>query len=346
VLPDWRRAWGGPVLTGQLKSLPEDFRVTELADFDFDDSGEHDWLWIEKIDVNTAWLARRLAEFAAVPPKDVGYAGMKDRHAVTCQWFSVRRPGGDKADWANLQLPGVRVLERRRHSRKLRRGAHKANRFELRLRHCDGDAEPMLARIAAHGVPNYFGEQRFGHDGRNVAMAQSLFAGRRLRRDKRSLALSAARGFLFNEILDRRIAAGTWNRLLPGDVANLDGSNSVFDVDTVDEIIAERATLLDLHASGALWGRGGDAVGSRLLSDEQAAVAAHTELHAGLERHCVAGRRALRMRVRELRWESDGDTLRLEFSLGRGSFATAVLRELVSYVVPDALPVPGSASST
>lgn len=318
-----------------LRSVPGDFRVSELLDLEFDDHGEHDWLRIEKTDVNTAWLARRLADFAGIPARDVGYAGLKDRHAVTRQWFSVRRPGGGGADWSALRLPGVSVLDTARHGRKLKRGAHRGNAFELRLRDVDGDVLPRLAHIARHGVPNYFGEQRFGHAAGNLLLAEALIAGRRLKRDKRSIGLSAARSFLFNCVLDQRIGDETWNCLRQGDVVNLDGSNSVFDLATVDASAARRCKELDIHPSGPLWGRGRDAPGQRLLPAELDAVKAHAKLCAGLERLADAGRRALRVRVRDLEWELDGTTLSLSFALGRGSYATAVLREFVAYRQPD-----------
>lgn len=327
-MPDWRRAFGAPPVSGDFRSVNRDFQVTEALGFELDDSGEHDWLWIEKSGVNTAWLARQLARQAAVPASDVGFAGMKDRHALTRQWFSVRRPGGARADWRSLELPGVTVLEQRRHSRKLRRGSHRANHFEIRLRNVEGDPRGRLACIAAAGVPNYFGEQRFGHGGHNLALARSLFSGRRLKRDKRSIALSAARGYLFNVVLDARIGAGTWDRLVSGDVASLEGSNSVFDVDEVDADLEERLARLDLHPSGPLWGRSRDKTGARILDAERHRTADHEDLRHGLERHCEAGRRALRAAVQELRWEIGDRDLVLSFTLGRGIYATAMLREL------------------
>jgi len=327
-LPNWRRAHGAAAVCARAKSCPEDFRVTEILDFVPDGSGEHDWLWIEKRDANTAWLARRLAAHAGVAAADVGYAGMKDRVAVTRQWFSVRRPGGARADWSALALPGVTLLEQTRNSRKLRRGAHRGNAFELRLRDVDGAPSERLALIAAQGVPNYFGAQRFGRDGGNLALARALIAGARFKRDKRSLALSAARSYLFNLILERRVAADNWNVLLPGDIANLDGSNSVFAFEAVDDTLLQRCAALDVHPSGALWGRGGDAPGQRILPSEAAAVAAEAQLAAGLERFVAAGRRPLRVAVEELRWEQAADSLLLCFRLRRGAYATAVLREL------------------
>lgn len=328
-LRDWQRAGGEPCCSGIIRSDPEDFQVTELLDVDFDDHGEHDWLWIEKRGANTGWLAARLAQFAGVPSRDVGFAGQKDRHAVCRQWFSVRRPADGACDWEKFDVPDTRVLAVRRHRRKLRRGTHRGNRFAIVVREFRGDPAETMKRIAADGVPNYFGEQRFGREGNNIGLAQALFAGRRLRRDRRSLAISAARSLIFNEVLDRRVRAETWHALLPGDYAMLAGSRSFFAVESVDTDLLARCAAFDLHPTGPLWGRGGDRV--RPLPLEQEVAELHHELAEGLERHALASRRALRAIVTGLAWTHQSDALLLEFELESGTFATAVLREIATY---------------
>jgi tRNA pseudouridine13 synthase len=324
----------------------EDFQVTELLGFEPQGDGEHDFLWIEKEGQNTVWVAGLLAKFAGIREADVGFAGLKDRRAVTCQWFSVRRPGGAKPDWNGFCAEGVRILETARHGRKLRRGAHRANRFRIVLRDLPGHAPALAAKLTLmreQGVPNYFGEQRFGHEGRNLRLAEKLFAGRRLPRNQRSMALSAARSYLFNLLLEQRVCDGTWNRLLPGDLANLDGSGSVFAVDTVDDELEARADQLDLHPTGPLWGDGGTQVSGDMASLEQSVIERHAELARGLESQRVEqSRRALRMRATELTWHApDERTLSLEFTLGRGSFATALLRELVRPIESVGDPISG-----
>ena len=310
TLPDWARASGPPVCAAQIRSTPPDFEVTEQLDVDFSGDGEHDWLWVEKTGANTAWVSDRLAQYAGVPARDVGYAGLKDRHAVTRQWFSVRRPAGGGNAWGALDIEGVTLLEQRRHRRKLKRGAHRGNAFRLALRggeinaHRDELVERLEA-IAAGGAPNYFGEQRFGRDGGNIALGEAVLAGRRVSRNKRSIGLSALRSLHFNNELGERIEAGTWRRLLPGDTANLDGSGSVFQVEEVTEELGQRCDGLDIHPCGTL-----------------PALAA-----AGVK----AAYRPLRMRVDALQWQFDEEVLWLEFRLPRGSFATSVLRELVRY---------------
>jgi tRNA pseudouridine13 synthase len=333
-LPDWQRAYGSVETTARIRLSCEDFQVTELLGFEPQGDGEHDYLWIEKEGQNTVWVAGLLAKFAGIRESDVGFSGLKDRHAVTRQWFSVRRPGGIKPDWNGFGAQGVRILETARHGRKLRRGAHRANRFRIVLRELPGQSPALAAKLALireQGVPNYFGEQRFGHEARNLRLAEKLFAGRRLPRNQRSIALSAARSYLFNLLLAQRVCDDTWNRLLPGDLANLDGSGSVFAVDAVDDELAARADRLDLHPTGPLWGSDGTQVSGDVASLEQSVIDRHAELARGLESQRVEqSRRALRVRAAELTWHvADERTLSLEFTLGRGSFATALLRELV-----------------
>lgn len=336
TLPDWQRICGIPTATGQLRSQPQDFRVIEMPGFALSGDGEHDFLYIEKTSANTSWVARGLARHANVPVRDVGFAGMKDRHAVTRQWFSVRRPGGPKADWAELDLPGVCVLEVARHNRKMRRGAHKGNRFELTVRGLSGPGsalEQRLRKIRVSGVPNYFGEQRFGRSGSNIGLAKSFFAGTRLRREQRSIALSSARSLIFNNILSARVSADNWDTLIAGDVANLEGSGSVFPVSAIDADLQMRCREFDIHPTGVLWGKGAVSTTSEPAKLERDIAEQEPVLVSGLERHTDEGRRALRLVVRDLDWDIDKDELHLRFSLTRGGFATAVLRELLDYDV-------------
>ena len=152
-------AYGNPPLTAVLRSTPEDFQVEEILGYDADGNGEHALLWVEKRGANTDWVARELAKFAGIPPLNVGYAGLKDRHAVTRQTFSVQLAGKPDPDWSAFPAEGVKVLAATRHTRKLKRGALRGNRFVLVLRQVDGDravADQILKQIAQRGVPNYF----------------------------------------------------------------------------------------------------------------------------------------------------------------------------------------------
>ena len=332
ALPDWLRAHGQPLFPASIREVPSDFQVVENLGCELSDSGEHDYLWVEKTAANTDWVARQLARHAGVRAADVGYAGMKDRHAITRQWFSVPRKGG--ADWASFAAEGVSILDVRRHQRKLRRGAHSGNTFRIALRTSQADdmrddCDERLAGIAARGVPNYFGPQRFGHDGSNIELARRLFSGARLKRDKRSIAISAARSFLFNEILSARVADGSWDRILPGERVNLDGSGSVFRADVIDEEIERRAAEMDIHPTGTLWGQRSENLPGQIEALEHDATEAHSDLRTGLERlGAKAGHRALRLRVADLSWEFADGALWLDFQLPAGGFATTVLREI------------------
>jgi tRNA pseudouridine13 synthase len=331
-LPDWRRASGSPIFQGLIKQTPSDFKVTEVLSFSPSGDGEHDFLWIEKSGANTVWVARALAKHANVADRDVGYAGLKDRHAQTRQWFSVRRPAGGATDWQSFELNGVQILEVSRNQRKLKRGANSANQFQIAVRGFEGSQEAVVERleqIRIRGVPNYFGEQRFGRDGGNMDLVESLFNGKRLKRDKRSIALSSARSFLFNEILQSRVIDDNWSKALPGEVLNLDGSGSVFTPDSVDQEIQSRIDNLDLHPTGALWGKGEPKGQGQAIEYDRNAAASMPDLASGLEKFGLSqARRALRLNVRELSWKFSEDVLWLEFELSTGAFATAVLREV------------------
>lgn len=325
LLPDWARAHAsvppdgsGLLFTAAIRSTPDDFQVTEELGYEFTGDGEHDFLWIEKTGANTEWVSRQLAKHADVPARDVGYSGLKDRHAVTRQWFSV--PRWHSPDWDLLDVEGVEVLDVQRHSKKLRRGAHKANRFRIVLRgeELAQHAESLEQRVQAireQGVPNYFGEQRFGREGNNLALADVFAAGKRLPRHKRSIAISTIRSFLFNENLHARVTDRTWNTLLPGDKANLDGTGSVFDVDQADDDLLRRCTEMDIHPAGELIGDGSACENEKWLA---ALVKARVE----------PGTRSLRLKVADLDMESGDGEIVLSFALGRGAFATSVLREI------------------
>jgi len=269
---------------------------------------------------------------------DVSYAGLKDRNAVTTQWFSVGLAGKPEPDWKQMENDEIEVLQVSRHRRKLRRGALQGNRFRLHITQLNGDIallEERLARIAGEGVPNYFGEQRFGFNFNNLRRADAMFRGEFRERDrhKRGLYLSAARSYLFNEVLSRRVTEGTWNLPLPGEALMLAGSHSFFIADELDETIFARIEEGDIHPSGPLWGRGeltshGDAKGL-----EHEVLSAYGEWCAGLEKAGMEQeRRALRLPVEDLSWIIDAEqgVLTLSFQLDAGSYATTVLREVVA----------------
>ncbi|HET6433496.1 tRNA pseudouridine(13) synthase TruD [Dyella sp.] len=328
-------AYGAVPLTARLRTTPEDFVVEEILGYDAEGQGEHALLWVEKRGANTDWVARELAKFADVAPMNVGYAGLKDRHAVTRQTFSVQLPGRPDPDWSAFPHAEVRVLAATRHSRKLKRGALRGNRFVLILRDVQGvreEAERVLQQIAARGVPNYFGEQRFGREGGNLAQARAMFAGRRIDRDKRSFLLSAARSQIFNSVLASRVEQGSWDTALEGEIWALAGSRSWFGPEPFDGALAARLSQGDIHPSGPLWGDGEPPTTGEVGALERAVAAGYADLAQGLARARMdQERRALRLMPRELRWRwLDDAALELAFELPAGAYATVVVRELAT----------------
>lgn len=354
----------GPPRPGGYRAVPEDFVVDEVLDFTPEGHGEHLWLRIEKRDQTTRDLVRALARLCDVTPRDVGYSGMKDRSAVTRQWLSVHLPGLDAPPALEKRLDalGCRVLEQARHPRKLKRGVHRANRFSLKVTGEAVQSSHFDARwqaLCEHGVPNYFGPQRFGAGGRNLIRAQALFArGWRKRDDRQGMLLSSARSFLFNELLSARMAAGCWATPLDGDTLMLDGTQSLFTAEHIDGELQRRAAELDLHPAGLLWGRdaseckagpgvNGGSGAQGVPADDAVAPAERFEkqlrrdypaLCDGIEQAgAKPARRALRLRLGDPQRVPLDNGMQLTFSLPKGSFATAVLRELIDH--PDFAPV-------
>ncbi|HYI86649.1 MAG TPA: tRNA pseudouridine(13) synthase TruD [Burkholderiales bacterium] len=352
ILEHWRRAalappaaWGEPLGSGVLRSTPEDFEVDEILGFTAAGVGPHALLRVRKRGANTEWVARELARVAGVKPFEVGFAGMKDRNAVTTQHFTVPRGKRAAEEFMGMTGDGFEVISAAAHQRKLPRGALEGNRFAITVRGLACDPAQLgerLQRLAAGGAPNYFGEQRFGREAGNLEQvlrgAQQLAAGGRSRarerrgRDDAGFMLSAARSVIFNAILAERVTRGTWNRLAAGDVANLDGRGSVFAVDNVDAGLEQRCASLDVHPTAPLAGLGESLATGEILALEDAVCGQFPEalsvIHAeGMKPE----RRALRIRVRDLDHEYSQGTLRVRFALSAGSFATTVLREIIAH---------------
>lgn len=327
------RAFGTPLGTGILRARPEDFIVEEDLGFTASGEGQHVLLKVRKRNANTQWVARELARLCGCHPRDVGYAGLKDRRAVAVQWLTVPKSKLPLEAWREVRHSEFDVLEANAHSRKLPRGALAGNRFEIRVRDLavdDSALESRVAEIGRHGVPNYFGPQRFGHNGSNLARIAGGLQS--LRAPDRGFVLSAARSVVFNAVLSERVRDQSWSHLEAGDIANLDGRGSIFAVDTLDATLTERAALLDIHPTGPMWGRGPPTAKGR-IADLESRVAA--EFQPACDLTVAAGmdqeRRALRLAVRELSWsrEPDSNAIVVRFRLTRGSFATTVLSELI-----------------
>lgn len=330
-------AHGGPPLCGRMRAAPEDFEVDEVLGFEADGAGEHAWLHIEKRAANTEWVAQQLARAANVAPMSVGFSGLKDRHAVTRQTFSVHLPGRADPDWHSLEIEGVRILDTSRHTRKLKRGVHRSNRFRIRLCELDGDHETTQNRIeqvARLGVPNYFGEQRFGRDGENLRSAYALFGGARMGRSQRGFALSAARSHLFNLLLAQRVEQGTWDQALDGEVWMLAGTHSIFGPQALDDDLLERLLRHDIDPTGPLWGSGELRSSGEVAGLERNVAQLEAAFAEGLAANDLRQeRRSLRLHASEFNheWLPDG-SLMLAFSLPSGAFATSVVREICAAV--------------
>jgi len=325
---------------GVYKQTAQDFIVEEQIAFSLSGEGEHLWCWVEKTGENTDWVSHQLAKWADVPTSRIGVAGQKDRHAVTRQWFSIQLPGKEDPNPDDLALETVKILKMVRHQRKLQTGGLKGNRFELVVRNIQGDCKDLEQRLEAiktDGVPNYFGEQRFGRHGNNLPKATEFFSGAltRVKRNQKSMYISAARSWMFNLILSERIQQASWNSFLPGDVMQLEGSSKWFE-DDGSETLSERVEQFDLHPTGAMVGRGELPSKLGVLALEKRVLTPFTDWIIGLDNLGLKqDRRALRVMPEALTWQwlDDGaehKSLKVCFALPSGSYATMVLRELMA----------------
>ncbi|KNC94400.1 tRNA pseudouridine(13) synthase TruD [Trabulsiella odontotermitis] len=327
---------GQPQGQGVLKASPEDFLVVEDLGFEPDGEGEHILVRILKNGCNTRFVADALAKFLKIHAREVSFAGQKDKHAVTEQWLCARVPGKEMPDLSKFLLEGCKVLEYARHKRKLRPGALKGNYFTLILRevsHRD-DVEARLQAIAARGVPNYFGAQRFGIGGSNLhgALRWAENGGPVRDRNKRSFWLSAARSALFNQIVSDKLKKPDFNQVVDGDALQLAGRGSWF-VATEDELaeLQARVDNRELMITAALPGSGDWGTQRTALAFEENTLAQETLLQSLLVRENVeAARRAVLLYPQQLNWNWwDDVTVELRFWLPAGSFATSVVRELI-----------------
>ncbi len=324
--------------TGTIKTQPVDFRVTEISpEVDFTGDGEHLWLWVEKTDSNTDWVAKQLAHICQVPNRNVGYAGLKDRHAVTQQWFSVQLPQINETDIQKALPSEIKILKTHWHNRKLKTGFLKGNRFELLIRDIHGAKESIeqnILNIKNQGVPNYFGQQRFGNNMANIQKAKDLFSGRFKTRNKnlKSLLISTARSHIFNNILTARIKNQTWDEVIDGDIMQLNNSHSWFHASEATQTeLTQRLADKDIHISAALWGEDEVQSQAECATFEQSIAAQTPEYFPGFEQFRVKqDRRAIRLCPKKLQHEWLKDDLKLTFELPSGAYATVVLAEILN----------------
>lgn len=344
-LPVWPFYLGKPRASGVIRQNPEDFIVEEIARVAPTGEGSHLWLWLEKRSANTDWVARELAKCTTGAARDVGYAGLKDRHAVTRQWFSLPYTDSAEQKLEDTRIEGVHILKCVRHTKKLKRGTLDGNRFELLVRNLQGDdlngsgeaqrddLERRLQQVHDGGVPNYFGPQRFGHAGGNVQKGFDLLSRRaRIPRNKRSIYLSAIRSYLFNQVLAKRVEQGNWATVISGDLAMLNGTQSVFLCENADVEIEDRCRRLDIHPSGPMPGENGTQPSGQVLELEQAVLQHWPQLTSLLQSQCLqASRRSLRLYPSDMVWQLTDNMLKLTFTLPPGAYATTVLRELLNF---------------
>jgi len=318
-----------------FKSRLEDFQVEEVLGFEPCGEGEHCLLWIEKTDRNSNDVAGHIADRLGIRKRLVSHCGLKDKQAVTRQWFSVHLPGQDSPDASDLETDGLRVLKTSRNLRKLRRGSHDGNRFIIRLRGCEFDhsqAEERWERIISSGVPNYYGPQRFGKHSNNIPQAQRLLSGESEVRDRslRGILISAARSFLFNACVAHRVSEGTWDQVMDGEVFGFADNRSLVLPEKLRGDETSRVAAGDLEITAPLWGEGELQSRSEVKAAEAEVVAQFTGLAEGLAKLGLRQeRRVIRLIPRnpELTWETE-NSLVLKFDLPKGTYATTLLREL------------------
>lgn len=328
----FQHAYSAPSASALLKTIPEDFIVTETIAYSLSGEGEHVWCWVEKINQNSEWVAKQIAKFCGVTNSQMGVAGKKDKQAVTYQWMSCHLPGLKTPDFSKLNIQGVQVLKTIRHHKKLQTGGLSGNRFELNLTEVKGDKrriELSLNQVKQQGFANYFGEQRFGIEAENLPKASAFFKGKiRPKRHQKTMYISAARSWLFNEILSQRIAEGSWNKYQAGDAFQLAGSQKWF-VDDGDVKLIARLDELDIHPTGALFGKGNLAAKLSVAKLENTIFAQHPIWTEGLAKLGLKQeRRALRVVPHDMDWHWKNDDLQLKFSLPAGSYATMLVREI------------------
>ena len=322
-----------PKQTALLKAECADFVVKEQFGYDMSGDGEFVAVKVRKTDCNTLFVGEQLAKFAGISARNMSYAGLKDRKAVTEQWFSLQMPGQPTPDFSQFSLEGVEILEVTRHQRKIRIGSLQGNHFEILLRNAEetDELKERLDFLAKNGFPNYFTEQRFGRDGNNLTQALRWANGeiKVKDRNKRSFYLSAARSEIFNLILSKRMELNLAQQILVGDVLQLNGSHSWFVVDESEDLVQlqRRLAQQDVLLTAPLIGEEGKSA----VDFENEIFAQHQALFDLMRQERMkAARRAILMQPQHFQWQFEPNGLRLKFYLPAGSYATALIRELVN----------------
>jgi tRNA pseudouridine13 synthase len=332
-------------VAGQLKRAPEDFEVEELPAYLPTGEGEHLYLWVEKRERTTKDAVRALCDLLGARSEEAGFAGLKDRHAITRQWISVHTKTTPEA--GALEAEGVRVLQVSRHANKLRTGHLRGNRFRLKLADVapedDARVQKVLDRLIAQGVPNYFGVQRFGYEGKNIASAWAwLVEDRRAPREPflRKMFASSLQSALFNAWLGVRIERGLLAQAVDGDVMRKEETGGVF---VTAEPVTDQARVDSWEISPT-----GPMFGPSMRSPERAALELEQEVLSRWQvdpvcferaRKLAEGtRRPARARPEAVTMAREGSDLCLDFQLPRGAYATTLVAEITKshgHVVPE-----------
>jgi tRNA pseudouridine13 synthase len=332
-----------PGIGGIIKHLPEDFEVEEIPVYEPSGQGEHLFLWLEKRAMGAEYFVRQIAHRLNISPGDVGAAGLKDRQAVTRQWVSV--PASAESTLPQLEGEGIRVLRASRHTNKLRPGHLHGNRFRILVRNVGSAVqtlvEPILERIRSHGLPNFFGPQRFGREGETLALGMTMLRGERPAKRPspflRKLALSAAQSWLFNEYLARRMNDGLLRKVLPGDVLAKWPVGGMFVAEDVEREQA-RFDAREVVSAGPIFGRKTYAAcgfaGEREAAVLQAAGLT-SESFVGFGKLMQGTRRHNLIYIDDLSATPEPEGLRLVFTLPPGSYATVLLREMMKMEMND-----------
>jgi tRNA pseudouridine13 synthase len=324
-----------PGIGGKIKTIPEDFEVEEIPAYEPSGQGDFLYLWIEKRDMGAEFFTRQVARRLDIPVAEVGTAGLKDRHAVTRQMVSV--PANVEARLPLLEGDGIKVLRVSRHSNKLRPGHLHGNRFRILIREpANVDARTIIDRLRQHGLPNYYGPQRFGHDGKTLQMGLALLHGEQMAKSIRNpflkkLALSAVQSALFNHSLAMRFHDGLLGRVLPGDVMCKVPFGGIFVAIDV-EVEQKRFDAREIVTAGPIFGRKTFAAAQEAAQREQATLSAFelTETSFNSFGKLLQGtRRHNLVYFHDLAAGAEAEGLRLTFTLPAGSYATVLLREFV-----------------
>ena len=329
-------AFGKPECEGIIKNEAKDFFVKEILPFQLTGKGDHLYLLIRKTNISTQEVCKLLSSFSGLEMKNISYSGLKDKRAICEQWISLKTDIDD--DWDNFRNENLEILQTVRNQKKLRRGTHKSNRFEIRVSTLQGDIEGLLKkieRVRQSGVPNYFGPQRLGFNNDNVRKAIELFKHKNKHIDKfrYGIYLSAGRSYVFNMVLAKRVECKNWNKYLAGDLMSLDGTRSFFISSAQDPDIPARLAANDIHPTGPLWGQGDPKTREEAINLEKEIANKNQILCDGLAASGLKQeRRATRLKVGNFQYEVENpNTILLKFELISGAFATSVLRELVNF---------------